>query len=242
MLQQIRHRQEARIRHMEQTVQNLVDTVGHDVCANQQDKRPTPTIEERQSSNADHASGFWDPALRRQRTNTLQRLTAIDQSLNSGFHFTTSTYRRTWSLHWKIGFIRIVVAYTNRRINCFSSADSSVTIEVYFQPSQSIIALPGVSIYHSTSPTQQGYQHLAPMIAIHPIISDDHPVWRRLMRGDLLSLQQMLASGEVKLQSRDIRGMTFLHVSIPSPFMYSNIMQVPCSNWQQTSFCLISAT
>jgi hypothetical protein len=131
----------------------------------------------------------------------------------SQFPYMTSVYRRSWTFRWRIGVLRIDVCTTTQRIYGSPKGEIRTELNFCFTPSQVLMQLPGLEMFHRVGPDERGFNQLAPGICIFPIMADDHPILDAVFQGDLVQLQSLLATGEGKLSMRTEHGETLLHVS-----------------------------
>jgi hypothetical protein len=131
----------------------------------------------------------------------------------SQFSYTTSVYRRSWTFRWRIGVLRIDICTTTRRIFGSPKGEIRTELNFCFTPSQVLMQLPGLEMFHRIGPDERGFNQLASGICVFPIVADDHPIFRAVSRGDLMQLQRLLATGEGKLRMQSEDGWSLLHVS-----------------------------
>lgn len=138
---------------------------------------------------------------------------------------TTATIReKSWSIEWKMGTISIIIRTVRYRRVAQVRSEYATSIHIDFRPGAAWNFLPGISTFYSTAPDSRGFNQLAPMISVFPVIADEHPIWGAIQAGDLEQVQRIL-SGGLSIRSQDTDGMTLLDVCEPNTYRTHSITQ-----------------
>ncbi|KAJ4024642.1 hypothetical protein NW766_000882 [Fusarium irregulare] len=84
------------------------------------------------------------------------------------------------------------------------------TIQSDFWPSVTSLLSRCISLKYSSNYDPQGYMALFPSLAIHPIISKDHPIWNLIERGDLAGVRLQLREHRNGPHDQDSDGVSLL--------------------------------
>jgi hypothetical protein len=132
---------------------------------------------------------------------------------NPQFWYMTSKYRRSWTFRWKIGVLTMSLYTTTGRISGSLEREIQTEITFRFMPSQVLMQLPGVEMLHRIGPDVRGFHQIAPAICVFSVVSREHPIFDAIWDGDLVQVQELLATGKNMLRIQTGDGITLLHVS-----------------------------
>jgi hypothetical protein len=132
----------------------------------------------------------------------------------SQFSYMVSKFRQSWTFRWRIGVLKITLCTTTNRTSGSINCEIRTELIFCFTPSQVLIQLPGIETLHKFGPDERGYYQIVPEICVFPVVHGTHPIFDAIWYGNLVQIQELLATERKALRMRTEDGSTLLHVSI----------------------------